>query len=266
MVKGPVGFADTNSRFIFVFLLLIFVTTPSDRIKTSSFIKIFMNLFFTTTSLTNSLFLNFSAISSALPDLKAALVVQSPFSACSGSVILASCKPDILRISFFSSSLSINPLYINYAKISYMPPLLENKKAYFNYEILETYEAGLSLLGIEVKSLKSKNGNISGARVLVRGEEAYIVGIDIPPYQPNNTPKSYDRERTRKILLHKKEISHIGGKADEKGLTIVPLKVYTSGGRVKIQIAVVRGKKKFEKRDKIKKRDIEREIGRSIRG
>ncbi|OGF82596.1 SsrA-binding protein [Candidatus Giovannonibacteria bacterium RIFCSPLOWO2_01_FULL_46_13] len=147
-----------------------------------------------------------------------------------------------------------------------MPPLLENKKAYFNYEILETYEAGLSLLGIEVKSLKSKNGNISGARVLVRGEEAYIVGMDIPPYQPNNTPKSYDRERTRKILLHKKEISHIGGKADEKGLTIVPLKVYTSGGRVKIQIAVVRGKKKFEKRDKIKKRDIEREIGRSIRG
>src|SRR3989344_639183 len=227
MVKGPVGFADTNSRFIFVFLLLIFVTTPSDNNNTSSFIQIFMN-----------------------PPTDSARSTTS----------------DILRISFFSSSLSINPLYINYAKISYMPPLLENKKAYFNYEILETYEAGLSLLGIEVKSLKSKNGNISGARVLVRGEEAYIVGMDIPPYQPNNTPKSYDRERTRKILLHKKEISHIGGKADEKGLTIVPLKVYTSGGRVKIQIAVVRGKKKFEKRDKIKKRDIEREIGRSIRG
>ncbi len=156
-----------------------------------------------------------------------------------------------------------------------MPALLENKKAYFNYEILETYEAGLQLLGLEVKSLKNKNGNISGARILIRGDEAYVVGMDIPPYQPNNTPKDYERERTRKILLHKKEISSLAGKGEERGLTIIPIKVYTAGGsprssfggagRIKIEIAVVRGKKKFEKREKIKKRDVEREIGRSIK-
>lgn len=121
------------------------------------------------------------------------------------------------------------------------------------------------LIGIEVKSLKNKHGNIAGARVIIRGEETYIVGMDIPPYQPNNTPKDYERERTRKLLLKKKEISYLTGKANEKGLTIVPTKVYTSGGRIKIEIAVVRGKKKFEKREKIKKRDISREIRRSIK-
>ncbi|OGF52064.1 SsrA-binding protein [Candidatus Giovannonibacteria bacterium RIFCSPLOWO2_02_FULL_43_11b] len=147
-----------------------------------------------------------------------------------------------------------------------MPALIENKKVYFNYEILETYEAGLSLLGLEVKSLKNKNGNISGARVLIRGDEAFIVGMDIPPYQPNNTPEGYERERTRKLLLHKKEIAHLTGRAEERGLTIIPTKVYTSSGRIKIEIAIVRGKKKFEKRDKIKKRDIEREVGRNLRG
>lgn len=146
-----------------------------------------------------------------------------------------------------------------------MPALLENKKAYFNYEVLEKYEAGLELLGLEVKSLKNKHGNIAGARILIRGNEAFVVGMDISPYQPNNTPRDYERERTRKILLHKKEIAHLTGRAEERGLTIIPLKVYTAHGRIKIEIAVVRGKKKFEKREKIKKRDIEREIGHSIK-
>lgn len=146
-----------------------------------------------------------------------------------------------------------------------MPSLLENKKAYFNYEVLEKYEAGLELLGLEVKSLRNKNGNISGARVLIRGNEAFIVGMDIPPYQPNNTPKDYQRERTRRLLLQKKEIASLSGSADKKGLTIIPISVYIKGNRIKIEIAVVRGKKKFEKREKIKKRDIEREIGRSLK-
>ena len=146
-----------------------------------------------------------------------------------------------------------------------MPSLLENKKAYFNYEILEKYEAGLSLFGLEVKSLKNKHGGIAGARVLIRGDEAFLVGMDIPPYQPNNTPKDYERERTRKLLLHAPEISHLSGKARERGLAIIPTKVYTAHGRIKIEIAVVRGKKKFEKREKIKKRDIEREIGQSLK-
>ncbi len=146
-----------------------------------------------------------------------------------------------------------------------MPALLENKKAYFDYEILEKYEAGLELRGYEVKSLKLKRGNIHGARAIIRGGEAYLVGMDIPPYQPKNTPKDYEPQRTRKLLLHKKEISRLAGKAEEKGLTVIPMKMYTSGGRIKVEIAVVRGKKKYEKREKIKKRDIEREIGRSIK-
>ncbi|MBI2609670.1 SsrA-binding protein SmpB [Candidatus Giovannonibacteria bacterium] len=146
-----------------------------------------------------------------------------------------------------------------------MGVLLENKKAYFNYEILEKYEAGLELLGLEVKSLKQKHGNIAGARAIIRSGEAYLVGMDIPPYQPNNTPKDYERERTRKLLLHKDEISRLAGRAEERGLTVIATKVYTLGGRIKVEIAVVRGKKKFEKRDKIKKRDIEREIGKTLK-
>jgi len=146
-----------------------------------------------------------------------------------------------------------------------MPALLENKKAYFNYEILEKYEAGLELYGFEVKSLKNRQGNIAGGRVLIRGGEAYVVGMEIPPWQSKNAPKDYEPGRTRKLLLHKSEISHLAGKSEERGLTAVPLRVYTQRGRVKIEVAVVRGKKKFEKREKIKKRDVEKELGRSLK-
>ncbi|MDP3784626.1 MAG: SsrA-binding protein SmpB [bacterium] len=146
-----------------------------------------------------------------------------------------------------------------------MPGLLENKKAYFDYEILEKYEAGLELRGYEVKSLKLKRGNIQGARAIIRGGEAYIVGMDIPPYQPKNTPKDYEPQRTRKLLLHKKEISRMAGKAEERGLTIVPTKVYTSGGRIKVEIAVVRAKKKYDKRERIKEREENRTIERTLK-
>ncbi len=146
-----------------------------------------------------------------------------------------------------------------------MPVLLENKKAHFDYEILEKYEAGLELKGYEVKSLKNRRGNIMGSRVIIRGNEAYLVGMDIPPYQPKNTPKDYETQRTRKLLLHKKEIAHLTGKGEERGLTIIPIRVYTAHGRIKVEIAVVRGKKKFEKREKIKKRDIERELHRALK-
>ena len=147
-----------------------------------------------------------------------------------------------------------------------MPALLENKKIFFNYEILERFEAGLELLGTEVKSLKSKHGSIAGARVIARGSEAYIIGMEIPPYQPLNAPRGYDPERTRRLLLRKKEIAHLVGKAEERGLTIVPIRVYTSHNLLKVEIALVRGKKKFEKREKIKKRDTERDLLRDIKG
>lgn len=146
-----------------------------------------------------------------------------------------------------------------------MPVLLENKKAYFDYEILEKYEAGLELFGHEVKSLKVRRGNIRGSRVILREGEALLVGMDIAPYQPKNTPPEYESQRTRRLLLHRKEISHLAGKAEERGLTIIPTRVYTVAGRIKVEIALGRGKKKFEKREKIKRRDVEREVRRRLK-
>ena len=101
--------------------------------------------------------------------------------------------------------------------------LILNKKAHFNYELMETFEAGIELLGQEVKSLKKNQGSILGAHVIVRGGEAYIVGMHIPPYQPNNTPKDYDPDRTRRLLLTKKELNELTGAEAQKGLTIVPI-------------------------------------------
>lgn len=144
-------------------------------------------------------------------------------------------------------------------------PLIQNKKAYFNYEILERVEAGIELLGFEVKSLKSSQGSLEGAHITIRGNEAYLINMQIPPYQPANTPKDYDPMRNRKLLLTKKEIIDLGKTEGQKGLTIIPLSVYNKGRKVKLEIAVVRGKKKYDKRESIKKRDTDREIRRSLK-
>lgn len=141
-------------------------------------------------------------------------------------------------------------------------PLIQNKKAHFNYEILEKIEAGIELLGFEVKSLKNSQGSLEGAHVTVRGNEAFVVNMQIPPYQPANTPKEYDPLRNRRLLLTKKEIERFGKEEAQKGLTIVPISVYNKGSKIKMEIAVVRGKKKFDKRETIKKRDTERELRR----
>jgi SsrA-binding protein len=146
-----------------------------------------------------------------------------------------------------------------------MSILLENKKVYFDYEILEKFEAGLQLRGWEVKSLKNKRGSLLAGRVIIRGNEAFLVGLDIPPYQPNNQPDNYEEQRTIKLLITKKEINYLEGKSKEKRLTIVPLRLYTKTGKVKLEIALVRGKKKFEKREKIKKRETERNIERLMK-
>ena len=142
--------------------------------------------------------------------------------------------------------------------------LITNRKAGFNYEILETYVAGIELFGFEVKSLKKSQGSLEGAHVTVRGSEAYIVGMFIPPYQTNNTPKDYDPYRNRKLLLTKKEILNLGKIEGTKGLTIVPLSVYNKGTKIKLDIATAKGKKKFDKRETLKKqtslRDIERDL------
>lgn len=146
-----------------------------------------------------------------------------------------------------------------------MSSLIQNKKAYFNYEILEKTEAGIELLGFEVKSLKKGQGSLEGAHITIRGKEAYIVNMQISPYQPANTPTDYEPMRNRRLLLTKKEIETLGKSESQKGLTIIPISVYNKGKRVKVEIAVVRGKKKYDKRESIKKRDVEREIRREIK-
>ncbi len=141
---------------------------------------------------------------------------------------------------------------------------IRNKKAYFNYDILEKYEAGIELFGFEVKSIKGGHGSLEGTRVIIRDNEAYLIGVNIPPYQTGNTPAGYDPTRTRKLLLTKKEIKELIGKGEQAGLTIVPLALYNKGGRVKVSIAVAKGRKKYDKREVLKKRDVDREIRRDM--
>ena len=146
-----------------------------------------------------------------------------------------------------------------------MPIYIENRKAHFNYEIEETYEAGIKLSGAEVKSIREGNGNINSAFCIVRGGEAFIIGMHITPYQAKNTSEGYDPEKTRKLLLSKKEIKKLGEKDDIKGLTLVPLSVYSKGPYIKVSIAIGRGKKVFDKRETIKKRDLDREMEREYK-
>ena len=146
----------------------------------------------------------------------------------------------------------------------------ENQKAYFNYEILEKLEAGIALVGQEVKSIKMGKISLAGAYVVLKNNEAFLVGCQIPPYQPKNAPADYNPERSRKLLLKKSEIKYLIGKAKQKGLTLIPLKVYTkndhrSSGRIKLEFAIAKGKKKFDKRELIKKREVEREIRRALK-
>ncbi len=143
--------------------------------------------------------------------------------------------------------------------------LVENKRIGFDYQILETIEAGLELFGYEVKSLRAGHGSLKGARVLARGGEAYLVGATIPAWQPANAPKSFDPERSRRLLLKEKEIDHIRGAESEKGLTIVPLSVYNKGRNLKLSIAIARGKKKGDKRQNIQNREENIRIRRTLK-
>jgi|SRR3989338_7742532 len=139
--------------------------------------------------------------------------------------------------------------------------LVENRKARFNYEILEKVEAGVELLGFEVKSLREKKGSLEGAYAIVRGGEAFLINMTITPFQPKNTPASYDPMRPRRLLLTKKEIEGLS-QMEAHGLTIVPLSVYNKGRNIKMEIGIARGKKRFDKREDIKKREADRELRR----
>ncbi len=137
-----------------------------------------------------------------------------------------------------------------------------NKRARFDYEILETYEAGIELRGFEVKSIKTGRINLAGSYVIIRDNQARILNADIPAYQPKNTPVDYDPKRSRRLLLKKSEIKNLIGRVQEKGLTLLPLRVYTKGRqqRIKIEIGLAKSRKRYDKRELIKKREIGKEM------
>ena len=150
-------------------------------------------------------------------------------------------------------------------KLNLMQILSDNKKAYYDYEILEKFEAGLVLQGHEVKSIKGGHINLTGSYVVFRQEEPYLIGAKIPAYQPKNAPADYNPEQSRRLLLNKKEIDYLIGKVNERGFSLIPLKVYEQNGRIKLEFALAKGKKKFDKKESIKKRDVERDIRREFK-
>lgn len=146
-----------------------------------------------------------------------------------------------------------------------MTVYVQNKKASFNFEFLERLEAGVVLTGPEVKSIRTNRANLDGAYVVVRGGEAFLVGATISPYQVANTPPDYEPERPRKLLLSQKELTKLYRHSEQARLTIVPIKWYNKNGKIKLDIALARGKKKQDKRETIKARDIKRDIDRTLK-
>lgn len=146
-----------------------------------------------------------------------------------------------------------------------MPSLADNRQAHHDYQILETFEAGIVLSGAEVKSAKSGQINLRGSYVTIRDDAAWIVNMHIAPYQKANQPQGYEPTKTRKLLLHREELSSLIGKSKAQGQTVVPLSVYTKRGIIKVEIALARGKKSRDKRSTIKKREAARDIARALR-
>ncbi|MDI6820855.1 MAG: SsrA-binding protein SmpB [Patescibacteria group bacterium] len=141
-----------------------------------------------------------------------------------------------------------------------MPILSVNKRAIFDYEIFEKFEAGIELKGFEAKAITTGRANISGAYAVIRDNEVWLLNLDIPPYQPKNTPESYDSKRTRRLLLKRNEIKNLIGNTKEKGLTLVVTKLYTKNNKAKVELGLARSRKKHDKRELIRKREVEREI------
>lgn len=142
--------------------------------------------------------------------------------------------------------------------------IVENKKARFDFHIIETYEAGLSLVGSEVKSLRLGHAQIKDAYIAFVGNEIMLQKANIAVYSASSY-NNHAPERLRKLLLHRHEINKIYSATAEKGMSCVPLKLYFKNGRVKVEIAIVKGKKKGDKRDAIKTRDVNREVSRALR-
>ena len=139
-----------------------------------------------------------------------------------------------------------------------------NRKAYHDYFVEETYEAGLALVGTEVKSLRDGRINLRDSYAEIRGHELYLVGVHISPYAQGNLA-NHDPLRARKLLLHAREIDRIIGKVNERGYTIVPTKVYFKGSRAKVEIGLARGKRQYDKRADLAKKDAQRDMERALR-
>lgn len=142
---------------------------------------------------------------------------------------------------------------------------IENRKAFFDYEILEKLEAGINLYGAEVKAVRLGHADLSGSFVRIIGSEAYLINAKIFPYK-YAAPEGYDERRTRKLLLHKKEILALKGRIEGSNLSLVALSMYTTKSFIKVQIGLGKGKKEFEKREKIKKKDLQRATERELQG
>lgn len=146
-----------------------------------------------------------------------------------------------------------------------MKILSKNRKADFNYEILERIEAGIQLLGCEVKSVKNGNINLDGSFAQIYGNEIYLVNAQIPAWQPKNAPSDYQSDRSRKLLLHREEIKRLIGKIKTERLLLIPLAVYLKKNKIKLELGLGRSRRKVDKRERIKNREIEREIARNLK-
>jgi SsrA-binding protein len=149
-----------------------------------------------------------------------------------------------------------------------MKELAKNKKAGFDYEILEKFEAGIMLNGQETKSIKTRGISLAGSYIIAKPDGVFWIGAKIPAYQPANAGADYHEQHDRKLLLRKNEILHLREISVQKGLTFIPLRLYTKqryedAGKIKLEFGVGRGKKKYDKRETLKKRDAQREISRA---
>ncbi|MFC1652045.1 SsrA-binding protein SmpB [Patescibacteria group bacterium] len=164
-------------------------------------------------------------------------------------------------------NLTQNPPKINSQKCynkTTMKIIQKNKKAFFDYRIKETFEAGVALLGHEVKSVKGGDISLKGSFVTLNQGEIWLLNANIPLYK-HATDKKYDPRRTRKLLLHRNEIERLIGKVQEKGTTLIPIKIYVKRGRIKVEVGIGEGKKKHDKRQAIKEQEDKRKIERAVR-
>jgi SsrA-binding protein len=143
--------------------------------------------------------------------------------------------------------------------------ICDNRQARYLYEILETYEAGIQLIGTEVKSIRAGRVNLQDGYVLIRNGEAWMINVHISPYQASGQYFNHEPRRTRKLLLNRKQINKLIGQIEQKGLTLIPLKMYFKGGWIKVSIGLAKGKKLHDKRETTKRRDDQREMARAMK-